>query len=160
MELDVIKPKLFNGKYTLTHGTRHWTFEIKTQSAQRRFRPEERLISLLSGPDNQGDWRAIGVVDEDGIHLFNKHLGTDLHARSQILWKILVDEDEDLDDYDVIESARCYMCNRELTVPESILTGIGPVCAERMSKRLHKEDPQKALQVKLERAKFLLAHLS
>lgn len=158
----VIKPKVFNGKYTLhdTESNRHWTFEIKTQSSKSRFRPGERLISLLSGPNNTGDWRAIGTVTEEGVALFKKHDNPDMSVLVMILWSILTDKErpEFLNQYEVLVSATCYKCNRELTVPESILTGIGPVCAERMNKELRKIDPIAAKRAKIARLQFLLEH--
>lgn len=55
--------KTHNGKLTF-HNSRtgeHRTFQVKTQDADAKFAPGERIVSLLVGNDNQNDYRGFGV---------------------------------------------------------------------------------------------------
>lgn len=145
--------RIFNGTHTLhcTGTNEHWSFDIKTQKKDARFRPGERLISLLSGPSNTGDWRAIGAVDEQGIHLFRRYATGHLPSIVDKLWSL--GTGGEVRGYEWLLAGSCCECNRKLTVPLSIRTGIGPICAERVG--LDDVDPdlrKKAMRLRRLRA--------
>jgi hypothetical protein len=146
--------KIFNGKYTvLSPSGEHRTFRIKTMpSADKQreqnpdpkfkpFAPDKRVIGLLTGSDNQSSYTNFGFVDDDGIHVWTSKRGTDGGEKSQYeknaacLWSLLTTEKGFFAQrgFTVEQSCTCVVCNRELTNPESILTGIGPECAGRKS---------------------------
>jgi hypothetical protein len=104
----------------------HRTFEIKTQKPDAKFMPGVRLLSILQGPDNTSDYRSIGFVNTVGqVILWRKH-------REELfyLWIAAALEvpERYLDKVEFSFEGRCRRCNRLLTTPESVASGIGPVC--------------------------------
>jgi len=90
--------------------------------------PTKRLLGLLTGPDNESDYRTFGVLGDDGqIHLWKKHQGDKFY---QWVALALVNPERFLDKVDFSFDARCRKCNRLLTCKNSVESGIGPVCAE------------------------------
>ena len=88
----------------------------------------KRILSLLTGPNNEEDYRGFAFVTESGrVNVWRKHLGTELEKLGRFV--------ECLDAYreshgiEVLWAGTCRRCNRKLTTPESINTGIGPICA-------------------------------
>lgn len=105
----------------------HRTFRVKTQADDASFAPNARIISILSGPDNENDYQGIGFVNENGIRLWNS-------KRTEFFEKcmnILSNPDKFKDAVDIMFEAKCRVCNRKLTNPVSIESGIGPECAKR-----------------------------
>jgi hypothetical protein len=105
----------------------HRTFRIRTQPADAKFAPGERIISMLIGSDNESDYNPIGFVKDNGrVILWRRHRDS-FRKHAMLL--------ERLDDYETANfikynfEGRCRRCNRRLTTPESVETGIGPVCA-------------------------------
>jgi hypothetical protein len=129
------KTMTHNGKITIKNPKtgNHRTFKIKTQPKDSSFAPGSRIVSMLIGPDNQGDYHQFGFVNDDGsVVVWRSKRGS--YGR-QSEWDKLGRMLSDLDRYSakhglqVMWSATCRKCNRELTTPESIQSGIGPVCA-------------------------------
>ncbi len=130
--------KIFNGIYTIHSGTTgdHRTFRISTQVDTAEFAPGRRIIGLLTGPDNQTDYTGFGFVDEEGIQVWSNKRGTDTlwEKYAEMLWSLALDAalspwaDRG---YRIMVEGRCLKCNRVLSDPESIVSGIGPVCGER-----------------------------
>lgn len=120
-----------NGKFTVKSIKTgdHRTFRIRTQPANSKFAPGERVIALLTGSDNTSDYQPFGFVTDTDIHLFrNKRTETFLAYRKMLL-KLGVHEAEGR--VEVLAETTCRKCNRTLTTPESITSGIGPTCARR-----------------------------
>ena len=126
---------IYNGKYTVRNKTtgEHRTFQIKTQKEEARFKSGCRLIALLRGPDNQSDYTGFGEIENDSIKVWYSKRGKN-GKRSEYEWFArmiigLVNEDETwCKHYELMVSRNCMKCNRELTTPESIEAGIGPIC--------------------------------
>jgi len=119
-----------NGKITISNPEtgNHRTFRIKTQKDDARFAPGERIIGLLNGLDNESDYLSFGFVKPDGrIIVWRKHQGTVFERYARMLQHL----EYECDKFGLVAqwSATCRKCNRELTTPESIESGIGPVCA-------------------------------
>lgn len=108
----------------------HRTFRIWTQSEESSFMPGRRLVGLLSGPDNESDYIAFGVLSESGdaIHLWKKHKES---AFFRWVSAALLDPERFADRVVFSFDGRCRRCNRLLTCPESVESGIGPTCLER-----------------------------
>jgi hypothetical protein len=89
-----------------------------------------RFVGLLSGPDNTSDYRYLGIVGSDGqFHLTKKsRAGWDAASVKAIAWFLTHSESTLVEFW---HEGRCGRCGRRLTVPESIATGLGPVCASR-----------------------------
>lgn len=134
---------IFNGKYTIQNRVtgKHRTFMVKTQAADAKFAPGTRVVALLAGPDNDSDssYQGFGFVNVDGIRVWTAKRGTPDGKKSAwehyaaMLWSLAVDagHSEYAEKYSLLSEGRCIKCNRVLTEPESIRTGIGPICADR-----------------------------
>lgn len=127
--------KIFNGTYTVKNREtgEHRTFSIRTQGNDAKFAPGKRVIALLSGPDNESDYVGFGFVTEDGIRVWRSKRGGVYEAYAKLVWLLAVHPEETplAERYEMMAEGRCIRCNRKLTEPASIETGIGPVCAER-----------------------------
>lgn len=119
-----------NGCVTITNPAtgQHRTFQIRTQPADARFAPGERIVSMLAGPDNQHAYRGFGFIKPDGSVVLWKRCRTDFFERVVPLLQNPARFQSLGIEYDI--EGHCRRCNRLLTVPESIRSGIGPTCAE------------------------------
>lgn len=87
------------------------------------------FVSVLNGPDNSNDYLYIGTIFADGFRLTRKSRATD-SALSVVVFKFFASRWED-SRLEVYHEGVCGKCGRKLTVPESIASGLGPVCAGR-----------------------------
>lgn len=120
-----------NGAVTITNPAtgNHRTFEIRTQAEDAKFAPGQRIVALLTGPDNTADYQGFGFVGEDGhVTVWKKHRGTVYETYARMLEHPDAWEQKGLT-YQV--EGRCRKCNRRLTDPTSIETGVGPTCGGR-----------------------------
>lgn len=159
-------PNIQNGTYTIAHDERgHYT--VKLHTAQKGGLAGKRILSLLVGPDNEGDYQGVAFWDDDAkcAHVWRRHRGAinlpidgrhwtnDPKRISSVQAKLAIWSDLALrgdgtggeltedgrprrgywaqDGYTLLLDGRCVVCNRKLTDPESIRTGIGPKCGGR-----------------------------
>lgn len=148
----------FNGTFTITSpsGERR-TFRVVSKSRKAGERSDSRQVTrfaeLLVGPDNENNYQAFAVVRrlDTGAHAVDlldgrggewkrlqfvgRWFGIDPRAND---WQCYAATLADLDaegstlaarGFAVLVAGVCRRCNRKLTVPESILSGIGPECA-------------------------------
>lgn len=127
---------IFNGKYTIQNRESgvHRTFRIKTQPKDARFAPGARIVSVMNGTDNQSHYKRFGFVNDKGIFIFKSlRDNKDYDGYARMLWSLLATPESVLHQrYSIDQSLHCLRCNRELTTPESLRTGIGPVCEGRI----------------------------
>lgn len=126
-------PRVHDGMVTLTNPRSggHRTFRIRTQADDASFAPGERVVSLLRGPDRDSyrDWTSFGFVKQDGrIAVWGSHRGTQMETYARMLadparWAAR--------GVTYLVEARCRRCQRPLTHPESIASGLGPICEGR-----------------------------
>ena len=138
----------WNGCFTIKRieTGEHRTFRIRTQSADAKFAPGKRIVSLLTGPSNENDYQGFGFVADWGIQVWQRHRSDKGKPRTPWEWyaDMLISMLREYDGGDVVTGAtyrdrryeiryekRCRVCNRTLTTPESIDAGIGPICAGR-----------------------------
>lgn len=93
------------------------------------------FVSLLKGPDNESSYAYFGYVRR-GVFFHGgqkARVGRDAPSAKgfEWLWKSL-QQDHMPSTVEVWHEGRCGRCNRKLTVPSSIASGIGPDCAEQM----------------------------
>lgn len=136
-----------NGLYTFTNAAgEHRTFKIHTKKKDANFAPGQRIVSLLTGPDNENDYRGFGFVKNDGIKIWNKNFtpAFQWYARMVVAAANAIEQMIEMETpeaaiclqgrgYKVQVSKRCCVCNRTLTDPESIKLQIGPICREGMA---------------------------
>ena len=127
---------IFNGFYTITSPTGgHRTFQISTQSPRDSFAPGKRIISMLTGQDNEIDYTGFGFVNDDGIRIWAKYRGRSFYEScADMLWSMATQGESSpyhRKGVRMLLDKRCAKCNRKLTHPASIITGIGPECRKR-----------------------------
>lgn len=125
-------PSLREGYFTVQFGEEydgeetHRTFRVRDAGSQSKL-SGQRIISLLTGPQNTSDYMGVGFVTADGVKLWKRFA-----SESVLVDAIrILEEDPGMaaKGY-AMESGNCYVCGRLLTEPESIELGIGPVCRE------------------------------
>jgi len=133
--------KMQNGTWTVinTETNEHRTFRVRTQSKDSKFAPGQRIVSVMSGPDNERSYTGFGFANDDRIVVWPSKRGDG--KRSCYEWyadmlNVLLGEQQsvakmDYSHYEIKGSGTCYRCNRKLTHPTSISTGIGPICSGR-----------------------------
>jgi len=128
--------KVLNGKYTIQNRDTgsHRTFRIKTQKSDAIFAPGKRIVSVMNGNDNQNHYKGFAFIDDDGIHLWRRYQNDPIYrGYAFMFWNMINGPDHILHQrYTIEESLNCIRCNRELTTPESLASGIGPVCEGRI----------------------------
>jgi len=122
-----------NGTVTLKNPAtgNHRTFQIRTQPDDSKFAPGQRIVALMDGPDNVNSYRPFGFISESGwINLWRKHRES---KTFQTYAHMLRDPNhwEENHSIEYLHEGRCRICNRKLTTPDSVESGIGPVCAAR-----------------------------
>jgi hypothetical protein len=107
----------------------HRTFRVST--LKRGNLKGRRILSLLTGPDNEFSYTGFAFVASDGtISVWRSKQG------SNLLWEVfarMIANPAPFEEKGAVYhfEGRCRCCNRTLTTPESIQAGIGPVCAGR-----------------------------
>lgn len=115
-----------NGRITIKHAGKHRTFRVMTQADDDKFAPGKRIVSLLTGKNNQEDYTGFGFVEGDTIRLWRKYADSkDFRAYISLL---LHPQKYQTKGYEYLIEGCCRRCNRPLTTPQSIQSGIGPVC--------------------------------
>lgn len=125
-------PATHNGVFTATNPAtgQHRTFRLKTQKPSARFAPNERILSLLTGPDNTSNYTSIGILKPNGrVVVWRKYHGTQFENLARMVERYTYWRDRRGFTFDW--SATCRRCNRQLTTPESVASGIGPICSGR-----------------------------
>lgn len=126
----------FNGTYTIVNlkTGEYRTFRVKTQPKDSKFAPGKRIVALLRGPDNERSYEPFGFVNDDGIRVFKSKQAlkwTKWQWFAMMLWDLATNgvRLKGWGEYELKIAKRCRICNRKLTTPESIDSGIGPICA-------------------------------
>ena len=132
--------KISNGTFTVQNRVtgEHRTFRIRTQKEDATFAPGKRVVSLMTGSDNETAYTNFAFVTEDGIAVWSSKRSTGGYtAYAALLWSLAVDGgfSQYAEKYSLTASKKCIRCNRKLTTPESLAAGIGPECAGRTSRR-------------------------
>lgn len=128
--------KLPNGTYTLRNieSGDHRTVRVRTQPEDSTFAPGERVVSLLTGPDNTRDFDGFAFLkDGDRLAVWARYHGTQAEKIGRLLLDMTIGEGARWGRlYEIDVARQCVRCNRTLTTPASIQAGIGPKCAEMM----------------------------
>ena len=126
------------GKATLVSKKTGSRYTYKFRTARREGPAKEPLIfvSFLTGSDNQSSYTYLGFINPsaDNVGLIAGRKGQPAAVAFKALnWAIhKLAADEMPDELEVWHSGTCGKCGRELTVPSSIATGLGPVCGSRV----------------------------
>lgn len=118
-----VTPIVKDGTYTVTRPDGHTTLRLKTQPLDADFAPGQQIAAYLSGPDNTSDYVSFAFVGEHGPKVWRRF------QSDTLLVEALITAIEGGDN--VLVSAACFRCGKELTTPESLATGFGPTCASK-----------------------------
>lgn len=119
-----------NAKVTLVSkfsGNR-FTYQIKQKDLDDgRFL---HFVSVLNGPDNTRDYVFLGTIFGGQFyrHSQKSRITHDAPSARAFAWSW---DHLDSPEIEVWHSGKCSRCSRDLTDPESIARGLGPVCAEK-----------------------------
>lgn len=109
-----------------------FTYQVKEKKDEEGKPTGFFFVSVLTGPDNTSSYTYLGCLS-NGRFINDRHLriGAEAPSRRGFAWFWRNLNGGDLSKVEVWHEGRCGRCGRVLTVPESIQTGLGPVCAGR-----------------------------
>jgi hypothetical protein len=130
MNNDVALIFVLSGKavFTLLNPSTGNRFTYKVSRSSRK--PENspfRFVAVLTGSGD--DYHYLGLIGDDGEfhHGFKSSIGQDSPSARAFAWYWR--HRENPSPAEVWHEGRCGRCGRALTVPQSIETGLGPICA-------------------------------
>jgi hypothetical protein len=111
----------------------HRTFRVRTQRAGAKFAPGKQILSILRGPENEHDYEFFAFIVGTEPRVFSRLRGRNGKPSNWEWFARMVTNPRSFEalGYVYRREARCRMCFRLLTTPESIDAGIGPECARR-----------------------------
>jgi len=122
-----------NGEITMENPATggHRTIRIRTQPSDARFKPGERIVYLLNGHNNERDYLPFGHMRGNRVVVWRRYRGDNGSPSAYEKLARMIEHPSEYEKRDVRYhfSTSCRRCNRKLTTPASIQSGIGPVCA-------------------------------
>jgi len=133
-EASKARPQLANGTYTVVSdtGASYQTIRLTECPESYGYPAGTQIAAYLFGPDNENNYRGFAFV---------------LPGRKSQIWKnfrgdgplcytlgLLLESDDGLryGEAYALMSGHCWHCRRKLTVPVSIHSGLGPICAKKL----------------------------
>lgn len=119
---------LFADNATMTvesHTGKHFTFKVTAKKGSS----DISWVKVLTGPDNCKDYSLIGTVVRGK---FRPSRGSEATSIKGFSWLMTASEGKIDSQAKLYHEGRCGRCGRKLTVPESILSGFGASCRERL----------------------------
>jgi len=116
---------IFTVKNSKTGG--RFTFRIDSEEGRPSF------VKVLTGPENTNDYTFIGSIfaGKTFKHSQKSKISADAKSVKSFDW-VWAHIDALPENIEVWHEGKCGRCGRLLTTPESIATGIGPTCAQKM----------------------------
>lgn len=112
-----------------------FTYKVKAKPGKDK-KPAIWFVSVLTGSNNTEAYTFLGTIFKDGHYRHSLKSSVNDSAMSakafDWVWKHVGTQRELTHGAELWHSGKCGCCGRKLTVPESISTGIGPICAERI----------------------------
>jgi hypothetical protein len=90
-----------------------------------------RFVSVLTGPDNNCNYSFIGIIFDDDQFRHSRKSRVKKNSLSFRAFDWFWRHRENPAPAEIYHEGCCGRCGRRLTTPESIETGLGPICAER-----------------------------
>jgi hypothetical protein len=149
---EAVEPYVLGGRATVTvvstsTGTR-FTYKVEQKRVgprksgetpeQYRVRKQAahdsvRFVKVMTGPDNEHSYTYIGHLTEDREFRLDRRSKLSATAPSVAAWRwfwsVVRTKSDKIDQCEVWHDGCCSRCGRKLTVPESVASGLGPVCA-------------------------------
>ena len=136
---------VFGGEstFTLRSAKTGARFTYKVEASDDGLR---HFVKVLTGPDNRKDYSYFGFFDgPEFVHAKKKtRITPDAPSAKAFSWFAQQLRKGQLHEaLEVYHEGRCAACNRALTTPESVRTGFGPDCSERLGiTRIVCSDPE------------------
>lgn len=117
------------------------TFTLRSRNTGKRFTFKMRqkkgtpfFVSVLVGVNNESDFQYIGFVPtNNGVLIAGRKGKPNMPSFKALAWALDKLANGNLPDtLEIWHEGKCGACGRKLTVPESIDTGFGPICAGRL----------------------------
>lgn len=120
---------IYKGYFTVEReGDKHRTFRFTTYKGKT-------TIALMTGRNNTADYTKFGYVDGENIRFWRTPTFHGMDATLPIsqddireCYKAILNDLDAAGLRYARESKRCSRCNKELTTPESLDAGLGPIC--------------------------------
>lgn len=134
--INAIVAFLFAGKarFTLVSSATGTRFTYRVTKAANDDGPW--FVSVLSGSDNEADYSYMGCIFPDRparlVHTRKSRVTSEAPSAKVFAWylhQLEVANEDNLGKVEFHHDGTCGRCGRALTVPESVETGLGPVCA-------------------------------
>src|SRR5262249_23807480 len=110
-------------------------FRIRTHGDDEKVRPGQQVIAKAKNV-NPRTFYNFGVIQDGHLYQFSRWKDPALNSAIVEAATRLLDGDmEEGGKMYARTTHRCYICNRKLTVQDSLATGIGPDCAGRRARR-------------------------
>ena len=119
------------------------TFTIVSRKTGQRFtfrirKGEEpkapHFVSVLTGPENTSSYTFMGAIFAGDIATFalgkKSRITREAPSFKAITWLFRHLDDKVFEQLEIWHQGRCGKCRKKLTVPASIASGLGPVCAK------------------------------
>lgn len=124
--------------FTIVGKTARYTYKVNRKDPSPDDpRPQKYFLSLMTGSDNESSYSYVGILDpaSGGVRTTRNSKINDEHpAVVGIRWALRhVWATGKLPSGELLHAGKCGRCGRTLTDPESIASGIGPDCREKMS---------------------------
>lgn len=132
-EKPVPVPRVPDGTYTVVKSDGSYA-TIKLEVVSSGKLEGKRIVSYLSGPDNETDFTGFAFASGFNISVWRRFRGENTAQWVEAALTVLGHpaRTEEFREAYAMRSGRCARCNRTLTVPASVNRGLGPECAKKL----------------------------
>jgi hypothetical protein len=92
------------------------------------------FVALMNGPDNENSYCFMGTIFNGMDYRHGKKARVGMDAPSAKAFEYIWNHRNDAtlpEKVEIHHEGKCCCCGRKLTTPESVVSGIGPICAGR-----------------------------
>jgi hypothetical protein len=111
---------------------KHFTFKFITPEKENGKQPPT-WVRMLTGSDNDGKYTYLGTIfGNKYFHGKRSSISEDAQGVKSFNWwfrSLLLNDPKRLSKVALYHEGYCMKCGRTLTTPQSIESGIGPVCS-------------------------------
>lgn len=145
-QLDPASVKAFalagNARLTLVSKRTETRYTYRLRAAGND--PSLVFVSVLTGPENEADYVYAGTIRDGGRYAHGKAEKAKISRTAPSVvafawaWDHIIAGNVPAT-LEIWHEGRCGRCNRPLTVPESIASGIGPECGGKLLKEMRRQ---------------------
>ncbi len=125
-----------NAVFTLVGKSSRFTYKI-CKAPEKEGYPPTWFVKVLTGPQNESDYQYVGMLRRDVFggsyrHGSKSKISEDAPSIKAFRWtweRVVCQGQRDLKVLEIWHVGKCGKCGRPLTDPQSIATGLGPVCS-------------------------------